>query len=198
VSGKKRERILRSAEREFLLHGFDGTSIDSIVREAGGSKSTVYAHFPDKSILFAEALADIGRDLDFSLPRSESQPARDRSERIELAAIEFLTVMYRERALHLLRIVIAETNRFPEVARRYWEEGPGRAIDRFAELLGDRSRAEQLFSLLLGDHFLRFTLGLDPPPNPDRIVSIAREALATLPGSTARGASGSTDDRNEA
>src|SRR5207244_13289609 len=55
----KAESILAAAKRTFLASGFGAVSMDTIAREAGGSKATVYAHFAGKEELFG---AVIGRE----------------------------------------------------------------------------------------------------------------------------------------
>ena len=46
--GSKAESILAAAKRTFLAAGFGAVSMDTIAREAGVSKATVYAHFAGK------------------------------------------------------------------------------------------------------------------------------------------------------
>src|SRR5262245_57788790 len=48
----KRRQILDGARRVFLEHGFDGASVNDIVRATGVSKGTIYAYFPSKERLF--------------------------------------------------------------------------------------------------------------------------------------------------
>ena len=50
--GAKARTVLHAARKIFLIHGFNGATTDMIQREAGVSKSTVYAHFANKEILF--------------------------------------------------------------------------------------------------------------------------------------------------
>ncbi|HXO91725.1 MAG TPA: helix-turn-helix domain-containing protein, partial [Stellaceae bacterium] len=57
----KSESILAAAKRSFLAAGFGAVSMDSIAREAGVSKATVYAHFAGKEELFG---AMIGRECE--------------------------------------------------------------------------------------------------------------------------------------
>ena len=186
----KRARILETAEREFLRHGFDGTSIDAIVDHVGGSKSTVYAHFRDKSILFAEALAGIRREIDFSLTNFRQGVWPWTQESLVLLTIELINVQYHERALHLLRVVISESERFPEVARQYYDEGFVALVsqtseflaecrDSGAQFIGTASAAgELLLSLTRGPEEMRIILGLDPPPDPARSVVRAESIVA--------------------
>ncbi|SDK51569.1 TetR/AcrR family transcriptional regulator [Billgrantia gudaonensis] len=51
-----RARILQAAARLFTRHGFDGTSIDTIMQQAGLTRGAFYAHFASKGELYAMAL----------------------------------------------------------------------------------------------------------------------------------------------
>lgn len=52
----KRQTILDTASRLFRTQGFDGTSVSQITAEVGGSKATIYSHFPSKEVLFVECM----------------------------------------------------------------------------------------------------------------------------------------------
>ena len=47
----KRQAILDTAYRLFRTQGFDRTSVSQITAEVGGSKATIYSHFPSKEEL---------------------------------------------------------------------------------------------------------------------------------------------------
>jgi AcrR family transcriptional regulator len=55
-SDSKRQAILENAYRLFRAQGFDGTSMADITSQVGGSKSTLYSHFPSKEELFVECM----------------------------------------------------------------------------------------------------------------------------------------------
>src|SRR3984893_11338202 len=55
-SDSKRQAILENAYRLFRVQGFDGTSMADITSEVGGSKATLYSHFPSKEELFVECM----------------------------------------------------------------------------------------------------------------------------------------------
>jgi AcrR family transcriptional regulator len=77
----KRQAILESAYRLFRVQGFDGTSMSDITSQVGGSKATLYSHFPSKEELFVECMmaalqnymSDTLKHLDAS--RSDPQAA---------------------------------------------------------------------------------------------------------------------------
>lgn len=52
----KHKAILETAYRLFRAQGFDQTSVSQITAEVGGSKATIYRHFPSKEELFVECM----------------------------------------------------------------------------------------------------------------------------------------------
>lgn len=61
-SASKRQAILDTAYRLFRTRGFERTSISEITAEVGGSKATVYGHFPSKEELFVECMVAAAKD----------------------------------------------------------------------------------------------------------------------------------------
>lgn len=59
----KRQAILDTAYRLFLTQGFDRTSVSQITAEVGGSKATIYSHFPSKEELFVECVTAAAEDF---------------------------------------------------------------------------------------------------------------------------------------
>jgi len=55
-SDSKRQAILARAYQLFRAQGFGGTSMTDITARVGGSKSTLYSHFPSKEELFVECM----------------------------------------------------------------------------------------------------------------------------------------------
>jgi len=51
-----KEKILQVAEDEFAKHGFDGVSLNDIVKIVGINKATIYHHFKDKRALYQEII----------------------------------------------------------------------------------------------------------------------------------------------
>src|SRR5512134_4092878 len=63
-------KILEAATELFLKVGYEQASIDAILMQSGGSKSTLYAYFPTKEDLFRSVIdnvvdnSDVGAALD--------------------------------------------------------------------------------------------------------------------------------------
>jgi AcrR family transcriptional regulator len=54
--GAKRDKILKAAGLVLERHGFAGTSIEAIAKEAGVDRATIYYYFADKGTIFREAI----------------------------------------------------------------------------------------------------------------------------------------------
>src|ERR1700739_2883357 len=60
---EKSEQIRATATELFLRYGYDGVSVDEIVRIVGGSKSNGYNHFGGKEGLFVAIVERLTEDL---------------------------------------------------------------------------------------------------------------------------------------
>lgn len=58
-----RGRITDEAMRQFEIHGYHGTSVDSIAKAIDISRPTLYQYFESKQQIFRELLDESGRDL---------------------------------------------------------------------------------------------------------------------------------------
>jgi len=115
-AANRRIHVLQIAGNEFLTHGFHGTSIDVIARRSRVSKVTIYRECGSKDMLFREFLIAAISAFRYNLEQAihSDRPLGDVVRdiiRIVLAANSD------KRNLGLLRLAIAERNRFPHVAR---------------------------------------------------------------------------------
>lgn len=58
-----REHVLRVATRLFAERGYEGTSIDTVLTEAGISRGSLYHHFNGKDALFEAVLGAVETDV---------------------------------------------------------------------------------------------------------------------------------------
>src|SRR5579885_1226019 len=58
-----RRRLLASARQLFGANGFNGTSVDEVVRAAGVTKGALYHHFADKDALFRAVVEEVKADV---------------------------------------------------------------------------------------------------------------------------------------
>src|ERR1700732_2019749 len=168
----KAESILAAAKRSFLAAGFGAVSMDSIAREAGVSKATVYAHFAGKEELFG---AMIGRECERYFARfsaGELDP-RDVGASLTVLGRRYLELLLSSESIALHRIILGEVTRFPVLGEVFWRAGPERQrvqIEAFLKsaiasgtlaITDTRLAAEQFVSLVRGEIQLRHLLRLE-------------------------------------
>ncbi len=155
-SARKRRMITEAATTVFLRNGYLGTNMDEIAALAGVSKQTVYKHFADKERLFTEVLlGTIGKTQgDFAAATLEDTDDLERD--LHELARRLVVGVIRPEMLQLRRIVIGEADRFPDVARLWYENGPERTAvklaTRFTEL-AERGLLRVDDPLLAAQHF---------------------------------------------
>jgi AcrR family transcriptional regulator len=121
TSNHKKDKILQGAMQIFFRDGYAGTSMDRVAIEAGVSKQTIYSHFHDKESLFKALVEQITIARFHSL--FESAELRGEPEQLlrQLAEIYLRRVGEDREYLSLLRVIIAESARFPEMAKLYYQ-----------------------------------------------------------------------------
>ena len=178
----KRDAILDAASRLFLAHGFAGTSMEAVAERAGVSKITVYAHFSDKDTLFSAMIR--ARCEAYNRPERFALYA-DLPPREALTEMgrNFLALLLDPEVLRLYRVISAEAESRPKVARLFYEAGPERAIALFADYfrraaarghfaIDDPAKvADDTLSLLKGKLHFRATLNLRPRAAPAEVAA---------------------------
>ncbi|MBW4425248.1 MAG: TetR/AcrR family transcriptional regulator [Nostoc desertorum CM1-VF14] len=115
----KQEQILQGAIRIFLKEGYARTSMDRVSASAGVSKQTIYSHFQDKEGLFKaliERLTVACFQSIFSIEKLQGEPAVLLRK---VAEIYLTKVADNPDYLALLRLIITESQNFPELAKLY-------------------------------------------------------------------------------
>lgn len=132
-AGIKRGQILSGARGVFLREGFAGASMDVISGEARVSKRTLYAYYPSKEELFTDVL----RELTVENPRTqvlESVRNVDTCSAKELHAAllrmaqKLISTIMEPEYIALLRTIIADSHRFPQLGEIFRSTVPERGI----------------------------------------------------------------------
>ncbi len=191
-SAQKRRAILDAATEVFLKCGYPGASMDEIAALSSVSKQTVYKHFESKEALFVDivtSMTDAAGDMVHDrTPVFEADD--DLAAYLQDYAYRQLTVVLTPRIMQLRRLVIAEVNRFPDLARVLYERGPARAMAALAALferlaargllaLDDPAMAASHFNWLVMSASLNraMLLGDAAIPGPDELRRCAAEGV---------------------
>ena len=186
--GRKWDQVLEGARKVFLRDGFEGASVDDIVREAGVSKATLYSYFPDKRLLFLEvAKTECAAQSDAAVAQVEA--SGDIREVMTTAAKRMVRFFMSDVGLQVHRIVVGESQRFPEIGREFFESGPARvhAIlrqylqkaveDGELEIDDIDLAADQLPELCKAGLHLKMVLGLREAPTEEEIDRVIDGAV---------------------
>jgi AcrR family transcriptional regulator len=153
----------------FLAQGYDGVSLDGIVRAAGGSKTNIYAFYGGKEGLFLAAIEARCRHL------QERLTARDLAgfgleEGLRALGRDMVDLLLEPEHLALYRLVIGASARFPGLGEVWYQNGPlasrgviaaflaghagelaeGARLEDFARIFHDVAVMDQLHRALIG------------------------------------------------
>lgn len=130
--GRKFEQVLEGARKVFLSDGFEGASVDVIARAAGVSKATLYSYFPDKKLLFMEvARCECCRQADEAVELMDMTALPEQV--LTQAATRLVDFFLSKFGVQVFRICVAESDRFPELGREFYESGPNLVRTRLTE-----------------------------------------------------------------
>ena len=130
----RREAILAAALDEFSTNGFAAARLDDVARRAGVAKGTIYLYFADKEALFQELVRSMLSPVVLAV---ESAPFADLL--LPQLAERFVGMFVREilgtRRKEVIRLVLVEGSRFPQIAEFYYREVLGRVLSAVHTLL---------------------------------------------------------------
>ncbi len=115
-----REHILWAAKDAFIELGFERTSMDVVAARAQTSKRTLYAHFESKEKLFL-AVIELVRGLFLCRLKLPGDYAVKPKDSLVLFCARYLEILLYEASIQMIRVSIAESERFPEQAANYFD-----------------------------------------------------------------------------
>jgi len=187
----RRAAILQVARDMFSEVGYAASSMSSIAARLGGSKATLYKYFPSKEELFAASLEDLiaSHAGELMLPAGGGE---DLEKTLTQFCRKITAAMVSPPLLALFRLVVAESPRFPELGKAYYDKvvNPGRQrIAAFLQSWIDRGllkpvdpllAAAQLVALCRSDGYSRALANLAPPPSAAQLTAEADAAVAVF------------------
>lgn len=160
---RTRERIRAAALRLFLQQGYLATSIDAILAEASiSSKETLYRHYASKEELFVEVLGHLTLEQPGFSEKLVALPAPHDLLSLRQALTQLsraiLSMMSQPEYLALVRIIIAEAPRFPQLGSLFFSTVPQRGLTIITALLRG-AREQQIIADVDFDAVTRALLG---------------------------------------
>jgi len=189
--GRKFDQVVDGAREIFMRDGFEGASVDDISRAAGVSKATLYSYFPDKRLLFSEvARLECNRQAQEALDVIDVNAPIDVV--LRMSADRVVRFFLSDFGQQVFRICVAESYRFPELGRRFYESGPAMLrqrmgfilkpyVERGDLLIDDMELATSQFGeLCKSDLFVRRLCGLADTFTEDEIARVVDGVVAVF------------------
>ncbi|WP_127819523.1 TetR/AcrR family transcriptional regulator [Microbacterium sp. CPCC 204701] len=120
VAAANRTTILGAATELFLEMGYDRTSLARVAQAAGVSKATLFKQFPTKAALFEATVLDAADTPHDQIP---DPPPGDFRSGLATLGLAYAELLGRPRVEELMRTIIAESPRFPELRERTFDFG---------------------------------------------------------------------------
>ena len=137
------ERILAAAESEFAAQGFTGASTNSIARQFGGSKATLFRYYPTKAELFVAVMRRISErrvaGMDWDTLDSDDPLAG-----LTAFARSALEASVSNDALLVGRMVVAHGDEFPAIRSAFTAMAIKPILDGLAGFLRECTRKGSL------------------------------------------------------
>lgn len=172
----RRQKILEVAETLFLEKGYAGTSVNQVVKSAGGSLNTLYRYFDNKLGLF-EAVFRKKTDEIFSPFLNCDYWQDDIETNLTNFGRALQKVVLSADGVAINRLVVSENNEEQaQIHRIFLEHGPQKAIQILAKYLdyeqqkgkihvgNSQLAAAQLLEMIKGPFYYRMMFGQQISP----------------------------------
>lgn len=163
-------RLIAVATVLFLEKGYAGTTIDELAMRLGAAKRTVYSRFADKADLFRMVTTNYAENALGQMPPVVVDE-RELAEQLHGACRDILGMVLAPDVIRIERMVMAEAERFPEIAPVF-EAARLRTMERFHPILrrldpgltdeAVRERAKMLCDLVIAPPVRATALNLWP------------------------------------
>jgi AcrR family transcriptional regulator len=129
ASEQRRQAILDAGLEVFAAHGFAAARLDQVAEQAGVAKGTIYLSFKDKEDLFEQivlgAVSPVLARLDGVASQADIPVDALLGALFEVFTKEILGTKRKQ----IIRLVVSEGARFPNIARFYHREVVAKALD---------------------------------------------------------------------
>ncbi|WP_019866088.1 TetR/AcrR family transcriptional regulator [Methylovulum miyakonense] len=184
-----RDRLLDTAFKLFLEHGYGNFCLETVAKEARVSMRTIYSQFGGKAGLFGAVIKRCSDRFVTVLSEDnvlENQP----DEALANFAKQYLQAITRPDAVRIRAILLGEALRFPDLATQFYEQGPQRTLLHLAQFFARQQQAgyfvavdphilaDQFLGAFRSERFQKLQLGLAPTPDEAEIDVWARQTTS--------------------
>jgi AcrR family transcriptional regulator len=121
--------ILEAAARTFMERGYEGASMERIAQDSTVGRRTLYNRYESKKALFDATVAHLWRQMAITDAAERILTLSDADQPLRALASILAAFWSTDRAADFVRMILAESIRFPELGESFIERGrnPARA-----------------------------------------------------------------------
>lgn len=118
---QKRDQIIDAALLVFTRDGFAAARTDSIAKQAGVAKGTLYLYFDSKEDIFKQAIRDRLLPVVDEMERLSGSLEGSAEQLLRMQIGRFYERVIGTELRQILRLMLAEGTRFPDIAAFYFD-----------------------------------------------------------------------------
>jgi TetR/AcrR family transcriptional repressor of mexJK operon len=108
--------LISVASDEFVARGFSEASVSRIARDAGVSKKTIYARFPNKDALLVAVIEDLATRAREAVLEGMTTMTGEPTQVLTRFGMRIARDWTSPRAVAIYRLILSEVGRFPQLA----------------------------------------------------------------------------------
>lgn len=139
----RRQAMLDAAAQLFAEKGFERTSLSDIIERSGGSRTTLYEVFGDKTGLFEAIVGETCRQVVAPL-EIQAVEGRSPEEVLSNFGLHFAEFLLTPQTKELTKMLAAESGRLPQVVEFFFCHGLDAVRGRLADYLRQATEAGEL------------------------------------------------------
>ena len=113
--------IIQAGLDEFAENGFSAARLDDVARRAGVAKGTIYRYFDNKEALFEAAVGSKVHSKQAEIENLVDSFEGSTETLVHIVLTKLYEELVRSDAKILMRIIIAEGHRFPDLKKSYYD-----------------------------------------------------------------------------
>ena len=141
----RRQGFIHAAGELFLRDGFANVTMEAIAAESRSSKVTLYNYFPTKELLFEAWVIEAGKDAFNKMEKiTHTDMQRGAGALLHDLSVSYLSLITQPEVIALQRLIIGEAERFPELARIFYNNGPKNTMRYISGVLASLVESQHL------------------------------------------------------
>jgi len=140
---RRPQEILDAAFEEFLEKGFVATRVEDVANRLNLTKGTIYLYFPSKEALFEAMIRHVSEPF-VELRKATAALTGTPMQRLrQLITVAYQVTVNQRRCRELLRLVVGEGHRFPDIVERHYDEFVAPLMQAVCSIIEDGVAAGQ-------------------------------------------------------